>query len=481
LNKVVVLGMDGLDPKVAEQYLDDMPNFRQLATTAVFVRLKSTYPPDSVPAWATIYTGVQPDFHGILDSIDYLDSRQHQLHCDTGGLAGNCFWDKAGKAGKRVCIINPFLAYPVWPVNGIMVNGPVFVTGEVQSCPPSILEEYDVPELGGIVDTPTRKTLMPFAEKTKRLTLEHLKFAKDLYSREEWDLFFVNFLALDRIQHVFWRFMDEDDPTYPGPNPYSDVIREFYILHDKILGEFLKIARTDTIVMALSDHGHGRRCTKALFVNEFLRRQGLLKSSASAGIWNPKYILEKTKILTLRTLARFDLQDLAYSMGKLIPGAKALKKSTYVINKQESKAGVARFAGMNPYGGIDMPRSAFDGDDKAYDAVVEQLLADLRSLKDPETGKQIVRWAKRREEMFTGPFAHIYPEIIFQLDFDYGVSRWLFGPLVDTNPTHKKISGGHMPEGVFVCTSQVPEPLKSTLRIDSVAASILNLLGVHEA
>ena len=479
MSRVVILGMDGLDPDLLEGWWDDLPNFARLRDEGAFSRLESVFPPDSVPAWATIYTGLSPDYHGILDSIDYLDAKKQDLKCDTAVLRDNTFWDMASRQGKRVCVINPFLAYPVWPVNGIMVNGPVFVTGTVQAHPESILTEYDVPELGGIVDFPTKNTLAAFAERAGNLTLDHLRFAKQLFAREKWDLFFINFLTLDRVQHVFWRYGDTDDPTYPGMNPYSSVIEDSYRLHDRVLGEFLDLIDGDCVLMVLSDHGHGRRCTKAVYVNEFLRQEGLLKSRASAGKLDPKYILERAKVLVLRLLDRYDLQDLGYKIGGVIPRAKELKKSTYVIDKAGSKAGVARFAGMNPYGGIDLPRRRFAGNDKEYDALVGTLLQDLGTLKDPKTGCSIVKWARRREELFTGPHSGIYPEILFQLDFDYGVSRSLFGPLVDVNPTHKKISGGHMPQAALLMNGPLPSPLRESGGIASIAPTALHLLGIE--
>lgn len=468
--------MDGLEPSLLEKWWDRLPNFRRLRDEGAFTRIDSVYPPDSVPAWATIYTGVTPDYHGILDSVDYLDARQKALKCDTGNLTGNTFWDAAGDQGKRVCVINPFMAYPVWPVNGVMVNGPVFVTGDIQAHPDSILTDYEVPELGGIVDQPTKKTLGAFAGRTMKLTEDHLRFSKEVFAREKWDLFFINFLTLDRVQHSFWRYCDPTDPTYPGENPHSDVIKDFYRMHDRIIGEYLDLIEDDTVLMVFGDHGHGMRCTKAFLVNEFLRQRGLLKSRVSRGKLDPKYLLERAKILVLRMLDRYDLQDYAFRVAKLIPGAKALKKSTFVIDAAGSSAGVARFSGMNPYGGIDLPRAGFR-DDEEHNSAVDKLIAELKSLKDPMTGKQIVRWAMRRGEMLTGPHAGIYPEIIFQLDFEYGVSRSLFGPIVDVNPTHRRVSGGHMPEAALLMNRPLPDYLGGS--IVTIAPAVLRLLGIE--
>lgn len=479
MSRVVVLGMDGMDPYLIEKWWDELPNLRKLRDKGAFMKLDSVYPPDSIPAWAAIYTGLTPDYHGILDSIDYVDLKGKKFTCDVSGMRDRTFWDKAGRAGKRVCVVNPFLAYPVWPVNGIMINGPVFVTGEVQSHPPEILDEYEIPELGGIVDNPTKDSMGEFADGVRKLTSDFIRFGSELMDREKWDLFFINFLGLDRVQHFFWRYHDTEDPTYPGNNRYSDVIKGFYVQHDEAVGRFLEKIDGDTVLIVHSDHGHGRRCTKMLNVNEFLRRNGFLKSRVSGGIADPRLWLERMKAFTLRTLDRYELQDWAYRIGRMIPGSKGLKKSTYVIDKGGSRAGIGRFSGMNPFGGIEVSRDNFEGGE--YDKAVESIIEGMREVEDPKTGKKVVKWIRRREEMFSGPKADIYPEIIFRLDPDYGVGRNMFGPIIDINPSHRKVSGGHMPEAAFLCSRQVGGYLDENSTVRDIGGLILSLLDVGES
>ena len=129
--------------------------------------LHSVFPADSIPAWITIYTGRSPDEHGVIQSIDYLKRDFRSFTVDLSAFQGATFWDEASRRGKRVCVVNPFLAYPSWQVNGVMASGPVFVGGETSCSPPEALVGVDdVPPLGGIVDFPTRKTLAAFVDKT---------------------------------------------------------------------------------------------------------------------------------------------------------------------------------------------------------------------------------------------------------------------------------------------------------------------------
>jgi len=306
-NRIVIIGIDGMDPDLVSKWENNLPNLRK------FQRFKvdSVFPPDSISAWATIFTGLNPAQHGLLHSIDYLDRRVKGFSVDTGIFKGRTFWDVASKAGKKVSIINPFLAYPVWNVNGIMVSGPVFGSGEIDAFPRSILKRYKIPPLGGIVDLPTKKTLGNFCGKTRKSTLDLAEFGIKLLKENDWSLYFITFFTLDRIQHFFWRYCDQEDPTYPGKNCYQYVIKDFYRLFDGIIGKFISLIDKNTTLIVLSDHGHGRRCTKSLNLNEVLRRKGHLVSEVERLMFlHPKYWVEKAKTKYLNFVYNYEMKIL---------------------------------------------------------------------------------------------------------------------------------------------------------------------------
>ncbi|MCP4682529.1 MAG: nucleotide pyrophosphatase [Desulfobacterales bacterium] len=67
--RVVVLGLDGLDPLLAKRFMDRglLPQFRQLKNTGSFKDLHTTTPSVSPVAWSTFATGVNPGKHRIFD------------------------------------------------------------------------------------------------------------------------------------------------------------------------------------------------------------------------------------------------------------------------------------------------------------------------------------------------------------------------------------------------------------------------------
>ena len=70
--KVLVIGMDGLDPVMLQQYREQglLPHFdRFIAGGARFQPLRTTIPPQSPVAWSTFTTGTDPGGHGIFDFI----------------------------------------------------------------------------------------------------------------------------------------------------------------------------------------------------------------------------------------------------------------------------------------------------------------------------------------------------------------------------------------------------------------------------
>lgn len=67
--RVIVLGVDGMDPGFLERHWNALPNIARLRDTGGFRRLRTTTPPQSPVAWSTFITGLDPAGHGIFDFV----------------------------------------------------------------------------------------------------------------------------------------------------------------------------------------------------------------------------------------------------------------------------------------------------------------------------------------------------------------------------------------------------------------------------
>ena len=69
--RVVVLGLDGLEPTVTERLMDEgrLPNLAALRATGAYRRLGTSCPPLSPVAWSSFTTGSNPGKHNIFDFI----------------------------------------------------------------------------------------------------------------------------------------------------------------------------------------------------------------------------------------------------------------------------------------------------------------------------------------------------------------------------------------------------------------------------
>lgn len=77
--RVVVVGLDGLDPDLIEQFMSKgkLPNFQKLKEIGSFSRLKTTIPAISPVAWSSFATSVNPGKHNIFDFLK--PNRNHYI------------------------------------------------------------------------------------------------------------------------------------------------------------------------------------------------------------------------------------------------------------------------------------------------------------------------------------------------------------------------------------------------------------------
>ena len=71
VNKVVILGLDGMEPTLAEKFMDQgkLPNLSRLRKEGTYARLQTTIPSISPVAWSSFMTGSEPSKHNIFDFL----------------------------------------------------------------------------------------------------------------------------------------------------------------------------------------------------------------------------------------------------------------------------------------------------------------------------------------------------------------------------------------------------------------------------
>jgi predicted AlkP superfamily phosphohydrolase/phosphomutase len=214
-------------------------------------------------------------------------------------------------------------------------------------------------------------------------------------------------------------------------------------------------------------------------MNEFLRRQGYLRSQVRRlKFLDYRFLIERLKTKILDLMFEYDMEDLVARLAKYVPGRKALKDSSFITNRDGSVAYTPDFAGRNPVGGIEINREELEKNNIAYEDFRTRLIQEISRIRDPRDNGEIVRWAVRREDLYSGRYIEKYPDVVFELAPEYGVSWDLHGRVVGVNPTHKKISGGHLSDGVLMVADARREVVKKQPDLLDLTPTVLDLLGL---
>jgi len=491
--KLMVIGIDSLDPELLRRFAPHLPNFVGLRQGSPDIELRCIFPPDSIPAWVSIHTGLNPAQHGLIHVFDVFETQwQDILSIDPSVFRGRTFWDYASQAGKRVLVLFPFVAFPPWEVNGLMVGramadrrrdgGSAWQTErELKACPPEARQQYGLPpflkEVSG--KHPGKNNLAARTLEAHEEIREKAKLGLELSASTDWDLFFIFFGSLDVVQHSLWRYMDEADPTYPGPNPLQNLIRETYKLFDHVVGQLID-QHPDATVVVLSDHGHGMRPTKTVNINELLRQMGLLEAKGHRLNPLPR-AMEGLKRTVLDFVHQRELDYWLLALGRapvVSSASKGLYMSTASIDMNRTVAYLSSFAGAKSYshGGIEIKRENLNG--VGYEELRDTLIEELAKIEEPDTGEKLMDWICRREELYAGPYISHFPDIVFELKGGYGVYWGIHTSLIGTAYEHNLASGGHKKDAVFLISGTDREPVRQKMSLMDLAPTILDLLRI---
>jgi len=445
--KVFILGIDGLEYDILKKYSLELPNFAIIKEKGYLGKINSVFPADSVPAWLTIFTGLNPAEHGIIRGKDYVESVEDFEKKNNFKLAGNSFWDKLCNKNLKCLILNPFLAYPAWPINGLMISGPAFIEGKISKfpenthCNSAIYGGYKPMKYGKL-----KKDLITALNDTKMMWEEFKTHSAENY----YDLSFVTFTTLDRIQHYTWRFSDKNNHLYEKDPLLSGLIKETLIFLDSCLGEIISKMNINDKLIIISDHGFGQRPYNLINLNELLRQSGLLQLIESEKKSNIKY-KQRIRNLTIKLLSKLKILDVIAGDLKKIPSFSKYKKSSFLIDKVNSLCYVDEFfSGKNAYCGFNFGEKIKKSSNKTKQEVFEKL--DNIFKNDPNVPNPL--WIKFSHELYRGKYIDRYPDICMEFPDGYGVEFDLFDKVVTQSVSHYKISGGHRNPGVYGIFSQ---------------------------
>lgn len=181
------------------------------------------------------------------------------------------------------------------------------------------------------------------------------------------------FDTTDRVQHMFWRFIDPRHPAAKSEaevSRYGGVIGDLYQRMDRLVGRILDQIG-DGVLMVVSDHGF-KSFAHGVNVNSWLWRNGYLALKDGArrsGEWFADVDWQRTR---------------AYAMGL---------NGLYINQKGRERGGIV------PPG-------------EATRSLKQELRAKLQALVDPETGVAPMPRVFDSEAAFGGPYRENAPDLI---------------------------------------------------------------------
>ncbi|HET9208966.1 MAG TPA: alkaline phosphatase family protein [Thermoanaerobaculia bacterium] len=298
--KVIFVGFDGADWRVARPMMarGELPTFSRIVRQGTSGPLESIHDSNSAVIWASIYTGMTPGRHGVLDFYRiafpgmaskglYPVHRTYfkelsdlvaplglasQIPVDRFSLAAPPFWEVADRAGLSTGVVDGyFYSFPA----------------PRPSKPESWFLSYGLDEMA---ERPSPQ--VPLFAQPVSLFREMRPFLKDgdfkwqsaallklLAERPQPK--FVNFYTHqpDSDQHWFWKWYEPErffgvkakDVAAKG-----GIIPGIYRGFDGFLSRLLAQAGPDTVVIIASDHGHSPTIVHSLYTQHRHGPPGIL-------------------------------------------------------------------------------------------------------------------------------------------------------------------------------------------------------------
>lgn len=445
MKRAFVIGLDCAPPSIVFDRRKEFPSLNRLISEGCWGKFRSCHPPITTPAWMAMATSRTAGDMGVYGFRQRKGNSYKETELTfSDKITTPAIWDIIAEKDMPSCLVSVPPSYPPKKINGNLIS--CFMTPDADreyTYPSSLKQEIESRFGKYIFDvvfrTEDRDKLL---KDLYDMTRQHFEVISYLVQNKPWRFFMFVEIAVDRINHAFWKFHDNSHHFYTPGNKYENVIMGYYKFLDDNIGKLLKLLDEDTVVFVTSDHG--TKAMKGAFcINQWLIEKGYLVVKSQP---EPGTDLEKADI---------DWQ-----------GTKAWAWGGYYariflnLKGREEKGNIPRFR---------------------YNAWQEKLKREICEIKGPGGERWNTR-AYRPEELFPNPKGDPADLIVYLDDLSWRSAgtlghKSIYLPENDKGPD----DAVHDWDGIYIMYDPKKKAGKDlgTVSIYDFAPTVLDILGVE--
>jgi predicted AlkP superfamily phosphohydrolase/phosphomutase len=478
MGRAVVIGLDGaawhlIDPMIQSGVMPRLAALRDRGASGI---LGSTVPTYTPPAWTSAITGVNPGRHGVYGFVAGHAQHQPPQLMHSGLVKAPTLWDMTGREGVRTGIYNVPVTYPPRPIDGWMVSGMMtpgydehrsgFASWDrgnaeleakiLEWAPGYVLDLHANYEKDWRDAELCLRALDSLRQ--RKAVLEHL------LELDPPEILFTVLETPDRLQHVYYRYMDPADQMHRDPKGASlrPAIEECFTVMDDIVGLLDDFADGGGSLVC-SDHGF-TAWEVSVHTNALLERWG--------------YLTLRPGARTMQTGAVRKLVPLAKKVLPRKVAREAKSKTFAAIDWEKTRA----FASPIPQQGVFVNVAGREPNgivDPSELAALKSELAELFTQLQGPDGRPVTDKVYRSEDVFQGDALDGAPDLLPVLrDHRFELDDEVFHrePFSDVGHLPR---GVHHPDGIVIVAGRgVEAGVRIQANVIDVTPTLLYLAGL---
>lgn len=473
--KVLVIGIDSGDRGLIANWAAEghLPTFAKLIDGSMTGQVDNPHGLEAGSAWPTFHTGVTPAKHGQYEGMRVFDPElyDHRI-LRTDEMSRHYFWRHLEKNGKRFCLIDPeYMRMPDEDFNGTIIadlsaHAPCDggTSLNFQTKPPELAVEiekkYGTDPLEGVMcDNHKPRTLEEqrwFRDSLVERTRRKAEIAVDQLALGGWDFFEVVFADTHCAGHHSWHLHDRTHPEFDPAIADAlggDPLRDVYVATDKAIARIMDAAGPETKIIVYCSHGIGAEYSGTRMLDRILvalegkepvnYRSPALNTARAAWRGLPKGMRRALKPVQRRAWTSMMTDGFQ-------PDRRNRRFFEVYLNNRSAGVRI-NLKGREPEGVVE------PGDE--YDSLVGELIDDLLSFTNTESGEPLVEECVAVAKEYAGELLDTLPDVSVTWNTKHPIrksSSPKTGEVINEQLSGR--SGDHRPIGQFFAVGPDIEP-----------------------